>query len=1125
MSGHQHCLEPEAVAALVDGRLSRRERRLLEVHLASCKECCTVLAEAVRYREEQGLGAVARFPPRRVLWTASALAASVLVAVAVWRFAPHADRESPVLRGMAPLVAVETESRSIDARITGGFSWVPLEPLARSGAGPRTTPAWELLAAASRVKKDAEADPSPENRHALGVAHLVLGDLDQAVSVLRSVANEAPPDATLLNDLGAALLARGELQSRPDDFIEALSLIEKALQLNGSLREALFNRAVALEKLHLDDKAVAAWGDYLGRGPESGWADEARRRLEQLEKTKELGQWKPDRDRLERAAARGDASAVSEIVTRRTQETRLLIQDELLGVWARAAKAGDTKESERVLAMATTLASALTQASGDAMTEDIVSVVRKTTAGGPSKRLQALIDAHVAYQNAVDRYALVEVGDALQLFDDAQVELNDAKSPLALWASYGAARCEYYRTELKAASLRLVKILPDAQRMNYLAVGAHADALQGLMDILENRFDASLAHYQRSLAAFERLHEEENTAHLSSLVGENLGFMGDDRESLRKILAAVSRVPRVQNPGRAVAVFAQAAIAVARQGFPDVAMKFQDAAVERAKRDGDPIDVVDSLQLRARIAADLGRTEPARSDLADARAAVPRVTDPAFRDRVVAEINAAEVRLARTGGDPADTKGALTAAIGYFSQAGHEIRLPEFYLARGRAFRTAGDVAAAERDLRAGVEIFERHRSDILQQTLRVSYFDTAHELFDELIRLEIARARPDAALAYLERGKTREVRDGWPTPQAPAVNALQSLIPEGVAVVAYGVLPDRLLFWTFSHGSRDFAQRPIAATELTQLVTNFRDEFQDAKTDVRRDAERLYTVLIDPVAQELSGFGTVVFVPDAILHAVPFAALADAKTNRFLVEDHAIVVSPSIALFLRASDRRGAVGAATPPSLLAVGDPAFDSTAFPYLPRLSGAAAEAKRIAGLYPDAVLLTGDAATRSRFLAELGRHTVVHVASHALTNDSDPLRSRLLFTPDPEHGDSGTLFAEELYGAPFGKVRLVVLAACSTASGRISRGEGPLSIARPFLAGGVPSVLATMWEIEDSSSTELLTAFHREVAAGRPPEEALRDAQVAMIEGTDPTLRAPRSWAAFQLAGGVDRSARG
>jgi len=368
-------------------------------------------------------------------------------------------------------------------------------------------------------------------------------------------------------------------------------------------------------------------------------------------------------------------------------------------------------------------------------------------------------------------------------------------------------------------------------------------------------------------------------------------------------------------------------------------------------------------------------------------------------------------------------------------------------------------------------------------------------------------------------------VRDGWPTPQAPAVDKLQSLIPEGVAVVAYGVLPDRLLFWTLSHGSRDFAEKPIDAQGLSQLVTRFREEFQDANVDVRPDAERLYAVLIDPVSPHLSGFGTVVFIPDAILHAVPFAALTDAKTNRFLVEDHAIVVAPSIALFLRASESRGATDPVARPTLLAIGDPAFDSTAFPYLPRLSGAAAEAKRVAGLYPDAVLLTGTEATRSIFLAELGRHTVVHIASHALTNDSDPLRSRLLFTPDPEHGDSGTLFAEELYGAPFGKVRLVVLAACSTASGRISRGEGPLSIARPFLAGGVPSVLATMWEIEDSSSTELLTAFHREIAAGRPPEEALRDAQVAMIEGTDPALRAPRTWAAFQLAGGVDRSARG
>src|SRR5207249_1164433 len=123
-------------------------------------------------------------------------------------------------------------------------------------------------------------------------------------------------------------------------------------------------------------------------------------------------------------------------------------------------------------------------------------------------------------------------------------------------------------------------------------------------------------------------------------------------------------------------------------------------------------------------------------------------------------------------------------------------------------------------------------------------------------------------------------------------------------------------------------------------------------------------------------------------------------------------------------------------------------------LSRLAEAAAEAREVARIYAHAVVLTGEAATKHEVLGALARAEVVHLAAHALGNESDPLRARLILAPDPERGDSGTLLAEELYRTAMPATRLVVLAACATGSGRISRGEGPLSLARPFLHAGVP-----------------------------------------------------------------------
>src|SRR5215218_4098707 len=116
-------------------------------------------------------------------------------------------------------------------------------------------------------------------------------------------------------------------------------------------------------------------------------------------------------------------------------------------------------------------------------------------------------------------------------------------------------------------------------------------------------------------------------------------------------------------------------------------------------------------------------------------------------------------------------------------------------------------------------------------------------------------------------------------------------------------------------------------------------------------------------------------------------------------------------------------------------------------------------RVAALYPQAETLTGPWATKSRFLTEVGRYEIVHFAGHAISNEEFPLLSMLVLAP--EAGSAGALMAHEIYGLKLERTRLVVLAACSTARARISPGEGVLGLARPFLAAGVPSVVASLW----------------------------------------------------------------
>jgi len=100
--------------------------------------------------------------------------------------------------------------------------------------------------------------------------------------------------------------------------------------------------------------------------------------------------------------------------------------------------------------------------------------------------------------------------------------------------------------------------------------------------------------------------------------------------------------------------------------------------------------------------------------------------------------------------------------------------------------------------------------------------------------------------------------------------------------------------------------------------------------------------------------------------------------------------------------------------------------------------------------------------------------------------------------------------------FSRTRLVVLAACATAAGATFRGEGVVSLTRPFLANGVPQVVGTLWEIDDQTSRKLFAAFHRGYASGLSAALALQRAQLTVIH--DPTVPST-NWAAVTLLGSI------
>jgi CHAT domain-containing protein len=194
-------------------------------------------------------------------------------------------------------------------------------------------------------------------------------------------------------------------------------------------------------------------------------------------------------------------------------------------------------------------------------------------------------------------------------------------------------------------------------------------------------------------------------------------------------------------------------------------------------------------------------------------------------------------------------------------------------------------------------------------------------------------------------------------------------------------------------------------------------------------------------------------------------------------------------------------------------GNPRIDPERYADLPALPFAEEEARAVAALYGTHAV-TGEHVTRAAVMSALDSE-VVHFAGHAVVNDARPSESALVVW-DP--GGPG-LAAADIRSVSCAHSRLIVLAACESAAGLMTRTEGPIGLARAFLAAGAPSVVASQWTVGDRTSKELIVKFHEEYLRTGNAATSLRRAQVTMIRSSEESFRHPRNWAGFVAFGGA------
>jgi len=281
-----------------------------------------------------------------------------------------------------------------------------------------------------------------------------------------------------------------------------------------------------------------------------------------------------------------------------------------------------------------------------------------------------------------------------------------------------------------------------------------------------------------------------------------------------------------------------------------------------------------------------------------------------------------------------------------------------------------------------------------------------------------------------------------------------------------------------------------------------------------------LFSLLISPIEKSLDKSRTIYFVPDKALNWLPFNSLVSPSSGHFLIQDYSTAIVPSSTLFIASSNRARVLANTGDERMLAIGNPSFDKVEFPTLEDLPSARTEAEQIGLFYNNRTVLTERQAARLPVEAEMERAQIIHFAVHSQVDSNLPLQSKLILAKvDGRASRESYLEAQDIYKMNLGQARLVVLSSCESGIGKYYAGEGVMSLARPFLAANVPLVVASLWPVDSGSTTELMISLHRHRKLERMSTvEALRRAQLDLINSPNAKARRVSSWTAFVPVGG-------
>ena len=1072
------------------------------------------------------------------------------LALGIWRvFFCQSEAD----KGTAALAQAYSAERPIEARL----SELRYAPMGNMRGGPSKVDEISLTLAERILLSEVAAHPGPGAHHALGRYYLTQQKFDKAIDQMIMAETDDQQNAQLQSDLGAALLEKGsadrsnaESGASLEDFARSLEHLNKALSLDGSLLEALFNLALCHQDMLLNQQAREDWQKYLERDPNSSWAAEAKHNLRELEEHKRRTSQSKDEvlQQLLNACENRQPETAWQVVTENTEAiTGRLVWWQLVGAFTDSSANGlpARSESDRILNALKYVGELEQQKTGDGYVSALAGFHKSSS----ERQWAGLLRAHqlvnsghgFCLQSRFDK-ALVAYKEARQQYEQAGDKLE------AAFADYWIGYCLLQQKSTEQSRAVFESLIEYCKRQNFQWL--LAQALSSFANCRQNTDELSkgIELTKQALQISTRIDDNYAIQKNMGQLANHYKFVGDYQQSFgqlnRSLGVARDRWPGERQMWRTYETLAD--VLVGSEYYAAAADCEKEALSLALEETHDPgLTYVSYVHLG--IIYERLHNPPEALQLAQRGFdIVKHLTEDPAGEHMIAYATVQFGHIYRRTGDYG---AALASYNGAIESSKTDFDLLTYDARKGRllCYVAMQQDELAEQEFQSVLRLTEIYRSKILEERSRNKFFDIEQSLFD--VAIDFKYSRMHNAWEAFELSESSRARSLWDLIHSQAgisgkkadtdivipyaieplkLQEVMARLPERAQILQYAVLDDKVLIWVIS--SKDFAvaESKTSLKELKDKTLAYCNAVTNNKEDISERSKELYDILIAPVESQLDVTRQICIVPDKVLNYLPFNTLVSSRSGHYLISDYVLSYSPSSNVFLLCTEDAARKNALTGGErLLSVGNPSIDRDRFP-LRDLPSAAREAKEIAAQYFPNQVLVGDEASAEAVGNELSKSDVIHFASHYVVDDRSPLLSKLLLARGrvpvtPARGSSdeqeGVLQAAEIYRQRPLRARLVVLSACQTAIEGYFNGEGAVGMSRTFIAARIPLVVASLWPVDSDSTKELMVNFHRYRKSDNPiTARALRRAQLDMIAGPDRHLAEPRSWASFIVIGG-------